>query len=240
MSLTYSHGREFVHEIRPILERQDLDQLSRHLSQRWPNSRLLQILECGHDDAAQVALACLSLTGRMIDTPAIAPHLADDDPFRSAIAEHAMWCIWFRSGDAGVDVALTRAVQLIAADHFDAAIASLDALIDRAPGFAEAYNQRAIAWFLKEDYARSLADCEIALRLNPWHFGALAGVGHCYASLGRLDRALQAYRAALRLHPRLEGIRQSIRQIRCSLETTAPAEPDFLPSPDPADLPRRS
>ena len=62
-----------------------------------------------------------------------------------------------------------------------------------------------------------MADCRRTLRLNGHHFGALAGLAHSYASLGQLDRALNAYHHALRVHPRLEGIRQSISQIRAYL-----------------------
>jgi len=84
----------------------------------------------------------------------------------------------------------------------------------RCPTFAEAYNQRAIVLFLLGRYEQAAEDCLRALRLNPYHFGAMAGLGHCHASLGRWERALEAYHRTLQLHPRAEGIRQSIRQVQ--------------------------
>lgn len=230
MSLSYTHGREFVCETRPILERQDAGELVRYLERRWPNASLLEMLSCGHEDAVKTALVCLAYRGTMAELSSIARFLGDDDPVTSAVAEHAMWCIWFRSGNESADAHLTRAVQLISESHMSEAIAELDELVSAHPWFAEAYNQRGIAYFLQEDYARSADDCRRALELNPYHFGAMAGLGHCYASLGQLDQALDAYCNALQLHPKLEGIRQSIQQIRATQGL-----PESRPDPGPRD-----
>jgi tetratricopeptide (TPR) repeat protein len=217
MILSYSHGREFVEQVRPFLEKQDAEGLVRFLRRYWPHSDLRELLTCGHDDATKVAAVCLSVIGTIEDNAVLAPLLHDDDPTIVSLIEHAMWSVWFRASDRVAHCGLQRAVRLISASQFDAAIQCLDRLIEQHPCFAEAYNQRAIAYFLKESYAASLADCTRTLRLNPFHFGAMAGVGHCHASLGRLDLALEAYSRALKMHPRMEGIRQSIQQIRSKL-----------------------
>ena len=49
----------------------------------------------------------------------------------------------------------------------DKAVAGLDLLVQKAPRFAEAYNQRAILHFRLKQYDRSIADCEKTLQLNP-------------------------------------------------------------------------
>ena len=81
-----------------------------------------------------------------------------------------------------------HAVRLISAGKHDLAIRCLTRVIEHSPDFAEAHNQRAIVHFLKEDYPSSIADCLQTLELNSYHFGAAAGLGHCYAALGDLGR----------------------------------------------------
>ena len=43
------------------------------------------------------------------------------------------------------------------------------------PSFAEAYNQRAIAYYLSEDYQRSIADCRRAINGHALSFRQLQG-----------------------------------------------------------------
>lgn len=232
MHLSFSHGREFVSQIRPYLERHDPEGLLRHLERHWPVDQLRLLLETQNTEAIKVALVCLSMTGDMLDNARIAPFLGDEDSMTAALAEHAMWSIWFRGHDEIAGCELTRAVQLLSQNRLNSAVRCLNRLIKYRPDFAEAYNQRAIAYFLKEAYDRSIEDCEQALRLNPYHFGAMAGIGHCHAAMGRLECALAAYTRSLQMHPRLEGIRQSIRQIREKLtHVQAPASPSAAPLP---------
>ena len=201
---------DFVSQLTPLIERHDTEGLLACLARQWPRESLLEVLSGDDPDAVKIALVCLGFVGRMSDTVQIARLLHSRDSAAVAYAEHALWSIWFRSGEEVHNLGLARAVSLISHDRFEDAIEQLDALIAEAPRFAEAYNQRAIACFLAGEYDRAAEDCKQALRLNPLHFGAMAGLGHCYASSERLAGALEAYRAALAIHPRLEGIRQSI------------------------------
>jgi tetratricopeptide (TPR) repeat protein len=214
MSVSYSHGREFVSQVRPFFEARDAEALVRHLQMYWPHEQLRELCSCGHTDAAKVAATCLALTGTMEDNPVLAALLRTEDSTTVALAEHAMWSIWFRPSDARAGALMDEAVRLISQNELDTALSFLNELIRQKTNFAEAYNQRAIVYFLKESYHESLVDCFRTLRLNPFHFGALAGVGHCQASLGCLDLALEAYHRALQIHPHMDGIRQSIREIR--------------------------
>jgi tetratricopeptide (TPR) repeat protein len=92
------------------------------------------------------------------------------------------------------------------------------ALLTKAPHFAEAYNQRAIVYFRLGEWQKSIADCEKALRLNPHHFGAASGMGQCFMKQKKLRAALRAYRRALRIHPRLDGVRQVIASLERMLD----------------------
>jgi tetratricopeptide (TPR) repeat protein len=55
------------------------------------------------------------------------------------------------------------------------------------------------------------------LKLNPYHFGAAAGMGRCYMEIGKHRAALKAFRAALRINPGLEGIEETIRALENAL-----------------------
>ncbi len=214
MTLSYSHGREFIEQIRPILERGNIDELSWYLQRFWPAEKLRGLLQAGHEDAACVALAGLSLVGTMKDCPAVAGLLHDDDGLTAELAEHALWSIWFRAAGPAANEQVASAVRLISQGELDAALERIAQVLAAHPDFAEAYHQQSLIHFLRGQYAEAINLSRAALLLNPWHFGAMAVLGHCYAATGRLEQACSSYRQALQLHPRLQGVRQAIRQIR--------------------------
>jgi len=123
--------------------------------------------------------------------------------------------------DGEANQLLAEAVSGTTDGHYPAALEKLDAVISRWPAFAEAYNQRAIVHFLANQYDRSIADCQAALRLNPSHFGAMAGLGHGHAHAGRLTEALACYEAALAIHPDLDCIRVGSEQIQMLLQRSS-------------------
>jgi tetratricopeptide (TPR) repeat protein len=75
------------------------------------------------------------------------------------------------------------------------------------------------ARFLKEQFEESIADCRKAVRLMPGHFGALAGMGHCFLHLGQLDHALRAYERAIAINPQLHCVGQTVTEIRRQLKS---------------------
>jgi tetratricopeptide (TPR) repeat protein len=206
--------QEFVAAMRSVLERQDPQLLLDYLDSHVSMEELSRHLASGDQDAVKIALFCLGWVGTMEQVPEIAAHLQAEDEMTVGLAEHTLWSIWFRAGDPGANTDLKRVVQLIDEGKLDTAIAEAGEVVHRCPGFAEAYNQRAIGRFLKGDYVSAIDDCQETLVRNPHHFGALAGLGHCYALLGELEPALSAYRRALRLYPHMEGVRESIQHIR--------------------------
>jgi cytochrome c-type biogenesis protein CcmH/NrfG len=100
------------------------------------------------------------------------------------------------------------------AEEFDECERTLDRILLLDAHFAEACNQRAVLHYLTGRFASSLMACRRTLALNPHHFGAAAGVGHNHVQLGQLADAEAAYHRALRLHPRMEGVRQQLRRTR--------------------------
>jgi tetratricopeptide (TPR) repeat protein len=207
----------FVAEVRPHLEHNDLAGLVALLRERWDVPKLEAMLLRPDADARKVALVCLSLVSTPATIPVIAAQLVSTDATVNSLAEHALWSIWFRAGSPEANQELCRGARQLAARNFDCAIEHLDRAIAISPGFAEAFNQRAIVRFMREEYELSIGDCRRAVRLMPCHFGAWAGMGHCFLHLGQLDHALRAYERALAVNPHLTTVAQAANEIRAKL-----------------------
>lgn len=127
---------------------------------------------------------------------------------------------WSRSGEGTVDALMGRAVEAIHAGQYETALDTLDRVVRTAPRWAEGWNLRATVHYLREDYAEAVVDIEHVLSLEPRHFGALAGLGRIFLELEDKEAALQAFEAALSIHPHLEEIREEAETIREELAGT--------------------
>jgi tetratricopeptide (TPR) repeat protein len=181
---------------------------------RYSEGTLLRLLE-QEGETRRAAVLALGLLGSMVSNRALANCLHDEDEKICDLAGNAMWAIWFRGDNEDDAQELQRLVRLKDRGKM---LAGLDALIERAPGFAEAYNQRAILYYQMKYYERSVADCERTLGLNPCHFGAQVGMAQCLLQLGRQRAALKAFRATLRLHPTMPGVAETIRALEEALD----------------------
>jgi Flp pilus assembly protein TadD len=137
--------------------------------------------------------------------------LRGPDPVRAAQAESALWAMWCRSDSPDLDARLAEAIAAMERRDFAGAEASLTALIEVAPGWAEAWNKRATVRYLAGDYPGSIADCRETLARTPHHFGALAGQGLCHMALEQYGPAAVTFRRALEVHPHLRAVRQNLR-----------------------------
>jgi tetratricopeptide (TPR) repeat protein len=207
-------GHRLVARTVDHLRRCDDRALLEELCGHWAPEQLAALLACPDDNVVKVAATCLGLVGTAAECSALAAVLQHDDSVAVAMADFALWQIWFRHGSVDACRSLCRAVCLIESGDHDSAVELLTEIIRRSPCYAEAYNQRAVAHYLRGAYAEAAADARQAVRINPTHFAAYAGLGNCLLHLGRITEAIEAYHAALRIHPRLEGIRQSIREAR--------------------------
>ena len=155
---------------------------------------------------------------RLIGTPEVIPALVDalknDDRGTRYNAEYALWEIWSHSGDDSVDAMLEDGKNLLKNEAYQEAVERFTSVIEAAPSFAEGYNQRAIAYFMLEEWSKAVRDCKQTISLNPNHFGAFAGMGHVYVRLGKIDEAIDAYKQALIINPNLISIAEAIRRLR--------------------------
>lgn len=209
----------FITLVQPLLERMDMPGLLDLLKSHWKPEQIQQLMRSEHTDAKKVALLAVGLVGSACCVPELANHLKDADPVVHEMTEHALWSIWFRLGNSPeANHELARGAQALERKDFEHAIDHFNRAVELDPSFAEPYNQRAVAAYLMERYEASIADCQRTIERMPVHFGALAGMGHCYAHLGKLREAIETYERALAIHPHLECLREAIPELRARLE----------------------
>ena len=208
----------FIALVQPMLERMDLNGLLGLIKTRWSSEQLEQLMHSDHTDAKKVALYAVGLVGNGCCLPKLVKHLQDADPVVHEMTEHAMWSIWFRLGNSpDANHQLARGAQALERKDYEHALKHFNRALEIDPNFAEAYNQRALASYLLERYDESIEDCRRTVERMPFHFGALAGMGHCYAHLGKLREAIDSYRKALEIHPHMECLREAIPELEARL-----------------------
>lgn len=112
-----------------------------------------------------------------------------------------LWEIWTDAPDAKSQALLDEGIDRRAVYDFLGARDTLDALVEYCPDYAEGYNQRAFANYLRQDFKTALVDLDRTLAINPRHIGALSGKALTLMGLGRQDEAQIVLRAALALNP---------------------------------------
>lgn len=191
-----------------------LAHFKRQVGERYTEGTLQRLAESPTVRVRQAALLALHLTGTMASNEAVAGRLRDGDAQVRQMAADALWALWFRAEGEAANQELQKALR-----HSDPGkgVAALTALVRRLPGYAEAYNQRAILHFQLHEYDRCAADCQKVLQLNPYHFGAASGLGRCYLRLRLPGPALKAFRLAYKINPHLEGVEEAIKDLESVL-----------------------
>jgi tetratricopeptide (TPR) repeat protein len=138
---------------------------------------------------------------RLFEALKVAP-----DEESAKFIENRIWAIWHASGSDTANLLMSRAKTAVDAKDYDLAIRLLNAIIDIKPEFVEAWNRRASVYYTKKEFGLALEDIREVLAREPRHFGALSGLGIIMQELGEEKRALDAFRRALDIHPRMERI----------------------------------
>jgi tetratricopeptide (TPR) repeat protein len=181
---------------------------------RYTEGTLQRLLMNPDEETRRAAVLALGLVGTMESNGSLSQVLHDSDLAPARMAADALWQIWFRGGTEEQNNELQRILHL---PDFEEILAGLDDLVREAPQFAEVYNQRAILFFRRGEFARSIADCQRALELNPYHFGAQAGMGQCYLKMRKPRAALRAFKLALEINPTMTQLFETIEMLEKSV-----------------------
>jgi len=200
------------------LRGQDQAAYGLQVKDRYGIPTLERLSAYGQRMSRRAAVLALGILADYESNAAVGRALNDDDRGVRTLADHAIRALWVRSGSPSERKRLQQIVRLNTSQRHEEAIKIANLLIDRAPWLAEAWNQRAIAFYSIGGYEESIGDCTQTLELNPYHFGAAAGLGQSHLQLGDRQAALEAFRRALRLNPGLEGVRAQVVYLQRTLK----------------------
>lgn len=192
----------------------DEEKLKQLLIANYSETDLTSYLHSKEPLLGRAAGFALRLVGSSAAIPALVDALKNSDRGTRFNAEYALWEIWSHSGDDAVDAMFKDGKNLLKNESYQQAVECFTTVVETEPNFAEGYNQRAIAYFMLEEWSQAIRDCKRTISLNPDHFGAFAGMGHVYVRLGKIDEALEAYKQALVINPNLISIAEAVLRLR--------------------------
>ena len=112
-----------------------------------------------------------------------------------------LWGYWVQAPDERAQSLLDEGMAARANFDLAGAVHFFGELVAYCPDYAEGWNQRAFANFIREDFDAALPDLDRAIALNPRHVAAIAGKGLTLIQLGRIREGQDAIRDALVLNP---------------------------------------
>ena len=185
--------------------------------------------------ATAYAAPATAAQGEWVQPPKKLPHVQRGDPTHNLdflfgalkaapdevtakAVEERIWALWTATRSDTTTLLMSRAQTAVEKHDIDLAIKLLGAVIKIKPKYVEAWNRRATIYYMKKDYGHALADIREVLRREPRHFGALSGLGLILQDLGDDKQALEVYRRALAVYPRLQRIPDVVKTLQEKVE----------------------
>lgn len=117
---------------------------------------------------------------------------------------------WSQSGSASVDLMMEWAQKAAASQKYDVALDFLDQVVTLQPDFAEGWNRRATLHYTMKNYAKSMADIDRTLKLEPRHYGAISGLARIMFDTNRKEAAIDAWQRVLDIYPALRAAQDQL------------------------------
>jgi tetratricopeptide (TPR) repeat protein len=198
---------------------QNAEAFGASVAQRYAIGTLERLVSIGDRMPRRAATLAIGLLGDYGSNAALGRALLDHDRGVRMLAENGIRFLWCRDGTLAQQKHLETVIALNAARRFQEAIDAATPLLQQAPGLAESWNQRGLALFSIRRFAQSISDCNQALEINPYHFGAATGMGQSHLQLNDHSSALECFRRALKLNPNLEGVRAHVLYLQRTLKS---------------------
>ncbi|MBB3457842.1 tetratricopeptide (TPR) repeat protein [Rhizobium sp. BK313] len=123
------------------------------------------------------------------------------DPDQASLIADQIRMEWSDSGSATINLLMQWADKAIQEKRNAAAMDFLDQVIALKPDYAEGWNRRATLNYAIGDYRKSMEDINQVLRIEPRHFGALAGMAAILSEAGNDELTLKAWERFLEIYP---------------------------------------
>ena len=200
------------------LDNQDPGVFGQKVSRCYSPGTLQRLVKHHLREVRRAAVLAIGFIGDYGSNHVLGCALLDDDRTVRLIAQNGIRSIWTRAGNEEHRRQLDIVMRLNAAQEYEEAVGRATKLIDEAPWFAEAWRQRAAAYFHLKHFAESIRDDHEALEINPYHFAAASNMGQAYLELENYTSALESFRRALRLNPDLDGVRAKVIRLARMVE----------------------
>jgi tetratricopeptide (TPR) repeat protein len=195
------------------LDQQNSAEFTNKVSQSYASGTLERLSRHPSREVRRAAVLALGFLGDYESNNAMGRALLDADRTVRMLAQDGIRSLWMHAGNETERKELKVIVRLNAAHlHRDALVRAAN-LIERAPWFAEAWHQRAVAFCAMGKIIESIRDCHQTLEINPYHFVAATSMGQAYLQLQNSISALECFRRALRLNPDLEAVRVQVDRL---------------------------
>ena len=204
----------FMTNVRGALEAGDTQAFVNVIVENYTLKELCDLLSNDDVDVRRVAAIALGLVGNQSVEDYLFAALRDEDRQVNSMAEHGLWAIWLKSGKAQATVPFKRGMDQMESNEYKAALLSFKHAVHIDPDFAEAYNQCSLVYYMLDRWDKSIKYCQKTLSLIPRHFGAMAGLGHCYTQKGDFRRALTHYRMAHQINPNVNAVLAAIDRLQ--------------------------
>ena len=218
----------FMADVSPALQAGDTQAFVNAVNDHCTLGDLCQILEKGELNVRRIAAIALGLVGDQSVEEYLFKALHDEDHQVNKMAEHGLWAIWFKRGKSHALNTFRRGIDQLESNEYEAALDSFKKAAIADPNFSEAYNQCSLVYYLQGRWDKSIKYCQKALALIPRHFGAMAGLGHCYTQKGDFKRALTHYRMAHQINPNVNAVQAAIERLQARVRDANDASDHFV------------
>jgi tetratricopeptide (TPR) repeat protein len=212
------HSPVLVVHYDAYLSHQDSSAFMRQVAARYSCATLERLLAMSDAMTRRAAALALSCLGDFSSNAVLGRALVDRDRGVRSIAASGIRELWCRIGSRQQRQTLQMVIRFNESKRYQEAIQLATQLIQDSPWIAEAWSQRGMAHYHREQYEAAIQDCHQALEINPYHFTAAAGMGQCYLLQDNPVAALEAFRRALRLNPGMEEVRAQVVRLQRSLK----------------------
>jgi tetratricopeptide (TPR) repeat protein len=196
------------------MAKEDTAAFIKRVSETYTIATLHRLAEFGEVTLRRASMLAIGFLGGFESNAVLGRGLNDDDRAVRMVAENAIRQVWCRVGSERQRHQLSIIVRLNTSQQFHRALQLVNRLVEEAPHIAEAWNQRAVSRYHLSHFNGSILDCRQSLELNPYHFGAAAGMGQCYLEKKDNLSALECFQRALKLNPSLEGVRAQVSYLQ--------------------------
>jgi len=188
------------------------------VARKYSLATLQRLAASGDKFSRRAAALALGLLGDVRSVAVLGPLLRSRDRKLRLVVDDALRAISAREGSATQRQQLERIVRCNECGNFERSVELSTQLIESTGGTSETYHQRSLAFFQLDSIEHAIDDCRQTLKLHPFHYAAMVGLGHCHLELGDLLESLFWFRQALDVYPDLESVRLQIRRLEKAIQ----------------------